>query len=527
MSALIHVAEKAPFMVMNPADPTVLTGLIPGVRPVRLWGHELWAVPHTLDAVKVLRNLGAPAPSPILHRYGWPGRYTPFHAQRETAAFLTLHRRAYVLNDMGTGKTIAALWAFDYLRSIGQAHRLLIFSPLSTLDAVWGSEILLNFPHLRYAVLHADRAKRLKLLAADYDVYIINHDGVKIIAPELKNRPDIDVVLVDELSAFRSAGTERFKAMSKVTAPLERIVWGMGATPAPNEPPDAWAQVRLVTPGEVTPYFKRFKEQTMRQVTAFRWEPKPDAMDTVYRVMRPAIRFTRAQCMDLPPTLYQYRRVELTTEQQNAYEQMKSKLKIEHAGGTARAVNAADQAMKLVQIACGAVRNSETGEPILLANTARVAVVKEVIEQAQGKVIVYVPFIAALESLRDELAKHWPTALVYGETPREERTDIFHRFQHGSEQDLRVLVANPRVMSHGLTLTAADTVIWFAPTTSHETFDQACHRIIRAGQRRTTLVLMLEGTPAERKLYKVLRERADLQNALLQLAEGDDSEGGA
>lgn len=520
MTNLIHVA-KSPYLVMNPANPEVLRNIIPGVTPVKAWGHQLWAVPHTLDAVRVLRNLGAPAPSPILARYGWAGRYAPFHAQRETAAFMTLNRRCYVLNDMGTGKTIASLWAFDYLRSIGVLHRIIIFAPLSTLDAVWGSEVMMNFPHLRYTVLHAERSRRLKLLAGDFDVYIINHDGVKIIAPQLASRPDIDCVLIDELSSFRTPGTERFKAMAKVTAPVERWVWGMGATPRPNNPDDVWAQVRLVTPHTITPYHKRFKEMVMRQVTAFKWEAKPTATDTIRQVMAPAIRFSRAECVDLPPTLWQYRTVELTPEQRAAYDQMRTSLKIEHASGQARAVNEADKVMKLVQVACGAVSSATGDEPVVLSNSNRIKVLKEIIEQAAGKVIVYVPFVGGLHAVFEEVSKDWPTALVYGSTPRDERTSIFHLFQNGSPEQLRVIVANPKVMSHGLTLTAADTIVWFAPTPSYETFDQANHRIIRPSQKKNTLVVMLEGTAVERKIYHRNQQREAGQLEFLSLVEDD------
>ncbi len=518
---LIRVAPD-PFLLLNPADPAVLTGIIPGCETRRIGGVNVLAVPHTLDAVRVLRNLGAPAPSPISARYNWPGRYAPFAAQRTTAEFLTLNPRAFVLNEMGTGKTLATLWAADYLRSVGAVRRIFVLAPLSTLDTVWASEILMNFPHLRYTVLHSTRERRLKLLKEDFDVYIINHDGVKIVADEVAKRGDIDLVIVDELSAFRNASTDRFKALDKIARGPERRVWGLGATPTPNAPTDAWAQIRLVNPSAVPPYFKRFREQTMDPVTAFKWRPKPDAQQRVYDAMQPAIRFTRAQCVDLPETLYQTLHVPLSPEQQKAYDQLRTQLKLETDAGTARAVNQADMAMKLVQVACGAVRDSKTGDPLLLANTARVKTVCDVIEQAAGKVIVCVPFVAALEGLRDELAKLWPTELVYGATSRDERTRIFADFQHGGDAGPRVLVANPRVMSHGLTLTAADTMIWFAPTPSHETFDQTCHRIIRAGQRRSTLVVMIEGSPVERKLYRVLRERGDMQTSLLDMF---DSEG--
>ncbi len=511
--AYIHVAERSNALVMNPANPEVLTAVIPTAKPVQVGPHLLYAVPHTLDAVAVLRNLGVAAPSPILNRYSWPGRFTPMHAQRETAAFLTLNRRAFVLNDMGTGKTASALWAFDYLRSLGLRRKVLVAAPLSTLESTWAAEVMLGFPHLRYAVLHGDRDRRRKLLAQDKDVYIVNHHGLKVLKKELEARKDIDLLILDELSIFRTPGTDLFKAAAALTAMPDRWVWGMTGTPTPNEPTDAWAQVRLIRPANVPPYFKRFKEQTMVQVREFKWKPREGSTEIVRQAMQPAIRFAREECTDLPPTTWQYRDVVMTPEQTKAYKEMQAKLRMEFEGGQAKAVNQADKAMKLVQIASGAVYDAASHEPIILPTGPRMEVVKEVIEQSSGNVIVFVPYVAALHAVRDELAKTWPTDLVYGEVSYNERTEIFANFQNSTGK--RVLVANARVMSHGLTLTNADTIIWFASPASHETFDQANHRIIRISQKRNTLIVMIRGCQAERALYKRLTERQEMQDGLL------------
>ena len=121
---------------------------IPSARSKVVGGRQLVVLPHRLDEIRVLNNIGVRAPSPILYYYDWPGRYTPFTHQRQTAAFLTLHRRALVLNDIGTGKSLSALWAADYLMRIGCVHKVLILSPLSTLERVWGDAIFSNFLHL-------------------------------------------------------------------------------------------------------------------------------------------------------------------------------------------------------------------------------------------------------------------------------------------------------------------------------------------------------------------------------------------
>ena len=123
-----------------------------------------------MEEVKVLRNLGFDPPAPIRHYYDWPGRFKPFMAQREAAAFLSMYKRAFNLSELGTGKSLASLWAYDYLRTVGKANKALIVSPLSTLERTWADELFHHFPHLTSAVLHGSRDKRIKLLEQDVDV---------------------------------------------------------------------------------------------------------------------------------------------------------------------------------------------------------------------------------------------------------------------------------------------------------------------------------------------------------------------
>jgi SNF2 family DNA or RNA helicase len=509
---IVSPQQKA--IVLNPASPEMLCNLLPMAKGFDWQGHRLWAVPHDIDVVRLLRNVGVMAPSPILSQYKWSGPRTPFTAQRATAEFLTLNPRAFVLNDMGTGKTLSVLWAYDFLRSIGKRRRMLVAAPLSTLERTWGDEIFRNFPHLTFAILHGTRERRLKLLKHPFDVYVVNHDGIEIIAEELAARDDIDLVVPDELAVFRNSQTDRYKAMEKVCAPVERAVWGLTGTPIPNAPTDAWGQIKLVNPGRVPKYFGRFRDQVMTKYGPYKWVARPNAISQVQEVMQPAIRFSRDDCVDLPETTYQTRHVDLTADQKRVYEEVRSRMKSEAAEGTVRAVNEADKLMKLVQVASGAVYTTE-GEVVQL-ETSRIKEVREIIEQSPGKVIVFVPFIAALHHVREELAKDYPCELVYGGTSKTDRDTAFWRFQNLPKSESRVLLANAAAMSHGLTLTEASTVVWVAPTTSHETFDQANHRIIRPGQKNRTLIVMLEGTPVERQIYARLQQRQAMQGLLLE-----------
>jgi SNF2 family DNA or RNA helicase len=520
------VVKKHRKLLLNLRDPDRLTAVMPTAKTIEYKGQTLVAVPHREDEVRVLRNLGFDPPSPISTYYDWPGQHTPFVHQRATAEFLTTNPHAFCLNGMGSGKTLSVLWAFHYLRSIGMAERMLVISPLSTLERAWGDEIFRNFFDLTFCVLHGTREKRHKLLANDFDIYIINHDGIKSheTVKLLQEKDGLDVVVVDEIASFRNASTERWKALNRIVNPKVEVngkmvtqpkvwVWGLTGTPTPNAPTDAWAQVKLISPSRVTPYFGAFKDQVMRPVSKFKWAPRDTALDIVKQCMQPAIRFSREDCIDLPPTTFVTRQVELTPDQRKAYNDMLRTLKAEHAGGQITAINEAVKVSKLVQICCG-VAYGQNGDVTIPAQS-RIDLVREIIEQSEGKVLVFVPLTAALEYLADDLRKDYTVEVVHGATTKAARDKIFQDFQQSDSP--HVLVANPGTLSHGLTLTRATTIIWFAPINSNETYQQANARIVRPGQKCNTLIVNIEATDLERKMYARLEGKEKMQGLLLDL----------
>jgi SNF2 family DNA or RNA helicase len=491
--------------------------VIPSARTFTFRGRELVAVPHRLDEVRVLRNLGFAAPSPILHHYKWPGRHDPFHAQRKTAEFLTLHQRAFVLNDMGTGKTLAALWAFDYLRRIKKARKMLVIAPLSTLERTWADEVFENFPHLRVAIVHGDKARRLKMLADDgYDIWVINHHGITVVEQALIAKR-FDVVVVDEGATFRNSQTKLWKTLARVVHGIGRI-WWMTGTPMPNAPTDVWAQCRIVNPDRVPHFFGKFRDMVMKAQGPFRWLPRPGATDTAHEAMQPAIRYTRDQCIDLPECMTVTREVAMTDEQTKAYKQMLSTLIMEYQGGQVTAVNEAVKLSKLIQIACGVVYG-KGGQEIVLPNAPRIAEVLRIIEEAHTKTIVFVPYKSVLRYVAEEMAKAGLTVgIISGDVSASERARIFHEFQKG---DLGVLVAQPAAMSHGLTLTAANTIIWYGPTMSNETYVQANARITRPGQKHNQFIVNIEASAVERGAFKRLVNKQKMQGLFLETVEAE------
>lgn len=506
-------------VLIAPKNPKRLAKLIPTAKLVTVDGRLVVAVPHRLDETRVLNNLGVKVPSPMLGKYSWPRSLrikNPFDAQRLTAGFLTLNRRGFVLNDLGTGKSLAALWAYDWLRAKGVVNKLLIVCPLSTMERTWADEIFLNLPHLEYQVLHGTKTKRLKNLNAEADVYIINHHGVKVITEELAARKDIDVVVVDEVALCRNKH-DIWKSLNKIInhKTIARYAWGLTGTPIPNDPTDAYWQVKLINPRKAPMYFTRFKHTVMQQLNQWVWVAKPDALDRVDELMQPAIRFRRDQCIDLPPTIYMTREVPLTDDAEKAYKAMKNNLQAQLEAGEITAVNEAVKASKLVQIACG-VAYSPEGEEMCVDATPRMNEVVSLIQQSDSKTIVFVPFVSAVAQVADHIrAAGYTVGVIHGGVKKNDRDEVFGGFQN-SDNNPQVIVAQPAAMSHGLTLTAASTIVWYAPVTSGETYEQANGRITRPGQKYTTVIVNVEGTPVERRMYARLKTKQKMQNILLE-----------
>lgn len=499
-------------------NPERITTVIKTAKTVMHKGHRLVAVPHKPEETTILRTLGFDAPDPMEYYYEFQGRFKPFEAQVKTASFLSMHRRAFCLNSMGLGKTITSLWAYDYLRHIGVVNKVLIVAPLSTLEPTWADTVFKNFMHLRAVVLYGTRQRRLKLLEEDADIYIINTDGIEIIKEAMGGRPDIDLVIVDEIAMFRNASTDRWKFLNTIcNKQSDRRVWGLTGTPIPNEPTDIWAQCRVVMPDnqKVPKYFGSFRDMVMRQVSPFKWVAKDNALSVVSEVMQPAIRFALDDCVDLPEQSFLHRAATLSPEQQRAFKEMLAKLKTEIEEGAVTAVNEAVKASKLIQIACG-VAYGMNHEELIIGAPNRLEVLHELVEQSEGKVLVFVPLTGALNMVAEFLRKKgYSVECVSGEVNKTERDTIFQNFQNTT--DPHIIVANPGTMSHGLTLTAASSIVWYAPSYSNDIYEQACARVRRPGQKRMTVIAHISTTPMEDKIYARLAGKQKTQGILLDM----------
>jgi len=428
--------------------------------------------------------------------------FEPFDHQRKTASFLVANHRAFCFNEQGTGKTASVIWGADQLMNAGIVKRVLIVCPLSIMQSAWQADLFKFAVHRSVDVAYGDAKKRAKIVLSKAQFVIINYDGLTTIADELLNNDCFDLVVIDEANAYKNVQTKRWKLMHKLVRPSTRL-WLLTGTPASQSPLDAYGLGKLCAPQKAPRFFGDYRESVMQQFSMYRWIPRPNAEQIVFDMLQPAIRFTKDECLDLPEVIHTSRYAPLTPSQRKYYKELKDQMLLEAAGEEISSVNAAAKMNKLLQISCGAVY-SDSGAVVEFDVSDRLKAVREVIDEASHKVLIFVPFKHTISMLNEYLKKEGITCeVINGDVPVQARTRIFKNFQE--TKDPRVLVIQPQAAAHGVTLTAANVVIWYAPVTSTETYLQANARINRPGQRNAMTIVHIEGSPIERKLYAMLQ----------------------
>lgn len=521
------IISKAYKQIVVPALPEVMN-IFPTAPTIRGMGAKLSSydpaadcyrtvidaviIPHGMRETLLLRHLGFKVPNPMLFHYDWR-KMTPFEVQRSTCAMLSEHDHAYVLNDLGTGKTRSALWTYDFLRDENLAGKALVVAPLSTLNFVWAAEIFATLPHRKAVVLHGTKERRIERLNEDADIYIINHDGLKVIGDHLAARTDIDTLILDELAVYRN-NSQRSRKMRDF-AKRFKIVWGMTGRPMPNEPTDVWSQCKIITPSSVPKFKKQAEEILMNRVSTYKLVPKPNSVETAYSWMQPAVRYTLDDVVELPPVIHRFVDAPLSVQQQKLYDQLVKDLRIMVDQKQVTALNAGAAMSKLLQIGGGWVY-TRAPDFVKLDAEPRVTALLDLLWAADRKVLLFVPFRHMLEGLAHRLAaEHISYCMVHGQT--RDRDQLFNLFQNTSKY--HVIAAHPECLAHGITLTAADTVIWWSPTASLDIYDQANARIRRVGQAHKQQIFHFQSTPIERRLYGLLRNKQKVQDKFLSLVE--------
>ena len=511
---------------MNVVDDTVVRMTVPSADLQFLVGHidrcevlkddgenaevvVYWGV----EEMQRLVRLYGDAPNPMDKQYSWPGLYTPFAHQVVTASYLALRDRAFCFNEAGTGKTSSVIWAADYLMSQGLVKRVPVICPLSIMYSAWQADIFKTAMHRTVAVAHGDANRRKKILGGEYEFVVINFDGVGTVQEEI-GKLGFDLIVIDEANAYKTVSTKRWKTLAKIITPTTRL-WMLTGTPASQSPLDAFGLAKLINPGGVPKFFGAWRDKVMQPISRFKWVPKSDAKQQVFDALQPAIRFAKDDCLDLPELMYQTREIPLTPQVKHYYKELKNQLFIKAAGEEISAVNAAAMLSKLLQISGGAMY-TDTKEVVEFDVSPRLNALMEVLEETEHKVIVFVPFTHTIELVSRFLNQQGvANEVINGAVSATGRSEIINRFQ--TQENPRVLVIQPQAASHGVTLTAANTVVFWSPVMSVETYLQCIARIDRVGQKNSMTVVHLQGSEAERKIYAMLQNKVNMHEGLVEL----------
>lgn len=523
-------------LIYETPSPLHVAQLLQSLPDARQVNGSFVAVPATLKNSQTLRWMNYPV-APIITEanYQWPAApgVKPWEHQKLAANFAVLNPRSFNLSAMGSGKTNSLLWATDYVMAQypkGQC-RTLIVAPLSTLQSVWGNNIFTHlFGKRSYAILHGSAQKRMELLTQDVDYYILNHDGVGVgahtrgkfeldgFSKALAEREDIRIAVIDEASAYKDAQTKRHRVARLVFGKKEYLYLLTG-TPTPQQPTDSYGLAKLVN-GAYGKSFRQFREESMFPVSPFQWKPRKDGYEQARRLLSPSIRFDLENVWpDAPELTIQTREATLTKEQVELMTKLKRDLQIElKSGKQVSSINEASTRSKFLQISAGAVYDEDhRAHPVDAA--PRLAVLKELIDQSPKKILLLASFTSVLTLLQKEL-KNYSTALVNGNVPTKERTEIFRRFQ--DEADPEIIIADPGVLAHGLNLQRGRTIIWYSTCDKGEIFQQANARCHRPGQKFPVAVVQIVSNKLEREIYNRLENNASMQGLLLDMvAKGE------
>ena len=444
-------------------------------------------------------------------------KYNPHEYQTFATNFILEHPVSAILLDMGLGKSVITLTAIQSLmRDSFEVHRVLVIAPLRVATQTWPSE-LEKWEHLHdltYAVAVGTEAERRYQLRRNVDIHIINRENIKWLIEDSGLPFNYDMVVIDELSSFKSHQAKRFKALMKVRPTVKRIV-GLTGTPSSNGLMDLWAEYKLLDMGErlgrfIGGYRGRFFTPDKRnQQIVFSYKPLPGAEEHIYRLVSDiTISMKSTDYLKMPECAINEVPVMLSENETELYRTMKNDLILNMDDGDVDAVNAAALAGKLSQMANGAVYD-ENGKTVHI-HDRKLDALEDLIEAANGKpVLVAYWFKHDLERIEERLHKlHIPFSKL-------DTSASITRWNNG---ELPVALVHPASAGHGLNLqSGGSTIIWFGLTWSLELYQQTNARLWRQGQTASTVVIhhIITTSTIDRDIMAALRRKDRTQSALI------------
>ena len=450
-------------------------------------------------------------------------KYSPYEYQSYATHFILTHPAAAVFLDMGLGKSVISLTAiFDLCLDSFLVRKVLVIAPLRVARDTWPEEIQ-KWDHLHgltYSVALGTEAERKAALTRRASVFIINRENVQWLIEESGLPFDYDMVVIDELSSFKSYQAKRFRSLLKVRPKVNRIV-GLTGTPSGNGLMDLWAEFRILDMGiRLGRFITRFRttyftpDKRNGQVV-FSYKPLPGAEEDIYRKISDiTISMRAADHLKMPECVINEVKVKLSAEERQAYDRFKRELVVSLKGEEIDAGNAAVLAGKLSQMANGAVYGEN--KRVLPAHERKLDALEDLIEAANGKpVLVAYWFKHDLARIQERLRKlHIPFATL----------DTAESIVRWNQAELPVALIHPASAGHGLNLQAGgSTIIWFGLTWSLELYQQTNARLWRQGQKADSVVIshiIATGTIDER-VMTALQKKDKTQTALIDAVKAD------
>lgn len=442
---------------------------------------------------------------------GYFVKYKPHEYQAYATEYILNHPIAAVLLDMGLGKSVITLTAiFDLTLDSFLVQKVLVIAPLRVARDTWPAEIE-KWDHLKglkYTVVVGSEVQRKTALMKRAQVYIINRENVEWLISRSGIPFDFDMVVIDELSSFKSHQAKRFKSLMKVRPKVNRIV-GLTGTPSSNGLMDLWAQYRLLDMGQrLGRFIGRYREDYFvpdkrNQQVIFSYKPKPGAEEAIYRLISDiTISMKGADYLKLPELVINEVDVKLSEKEMKILDVMKRDLIATVKGEEITAANAAALSGKLLQLANGAVYDDQG--TVLYIHDRKLDALEDLIEAANGK-----PVLIAYWFKHDlsRIQKRFEVEVL-------STSDSIKRWNDG---EIPIAAIHPASAGHGLNLQAGgSTLIWFGLTWSLELYQQTNARLWRQGQKETVVIhhLIAKGTIDER-VMKALNDKNNTQSALI------------
>ena len=438
-------------------------------------------------------------------------QYNPHEYQTYATNFILEHPVAAVLLEMGLGKSVITLTAiYELMLNRFEIEKVLVIAPLRVARDTWPAEIE-KWEHLKgltYSVAIGTEAERLAALKRPAHLYLINRENVDWLITKSGIPFDYDMVVIDELSSFKSHAAKRFKSLLKVRPTVKRMV-GLTGTPSSNGLMDLWAEFRILDMGQrlgryITHYRNNFFVPDKRnQQMIFSYKPRAGAEDAIYRLISDiTISMKSADFLKMPECIINEVPVALSEKEWSVYQALKEDMVVDLKDEEIDAVNAAVLSGKLLQMANGAVYNEE--KDIIHIHDRKLDALEDLIEGANGKpVLVAYWYNHDLQRIKERFSV------------REIKTS--QDIKDWNNGDIPVAVIHPASAGHGLNIQfGGSTIIWFGLTWSLELYQQTNARLWRQGQKSTVVIHhIIAKDTIDEDVMKALRKKEKIQSALI------------